>query len=363
MKKTFQRIGVVVPLLVALMADPLRAETLTTDKAPALAAIPAGLPPAQETHLRQRQTEIATHRTSFTAAMEAYNRTPRTGIVVGSAAEAQLNRQIAAVNSARAAYIAEVILLNREVAQAGERLRVIKAMTAYARQAADWSEEKKARIAVALNQLGFDGDEHVTDKMIRATWSIILARDPADGLTAAASAGDGPGFPGAGTQSHEDCAVFALANASGRPYGLVAASATELIRQAEWRPTTERVAPEQTIKRRGLNGGEVILLAETFGRTSVVASAEFAATLRAGRRILVNVVPANGDLDAGHEILLTKTFQHEGATWYTVMDSNQAPDRFLYLTHQELSIILQENGVTFEPESGQTPALLRENQP
>jgi len=337
------------------------AATLATDKAPPIAAIPAGLPENQAIPLRKQLAELADSKAAFGAAMEGYNHTPRTDIVVGSAQEANLNRQIEAVNQARADYIAAVKQFNRDVALAVEGQRVLKAMRAYANQIGEWSEQKKARVDAALGQLGFDGDPDATRSQIRETWARILARDPARGLAAEAAAGDGPGFPGAGTQSHQDCAVFALANAAGRPYGLVAASAAELIRNATWRPAAERAAPEQTIARRGLNGGEVIILAETFGEATVVASADFASSLRNGHPILVNVVPASGNMKAGHQIVLTKTFQHDGDTWFAVRDSNQAPDKLLYLSFQELGTILQENGVMFQAEPNRTAPLLRDN--
>jgi hypothetical protein len=344
--------------LFALASAP--AATLATDKAPTIAAIPAGLPENQAIPLRKQLAELADFKAAFGAAMDNYNHTPRTAIVVGSAQEANLNRQIEAVNQARVDYIAAVNGFNRDVALSAEGLRVIKAMKAYASQIAEWSEQKKARVGTALGQLGADGDPDATRGQIRETWARILARDPARGLAAEAAAGDGPGFPGAGTQSHEDCAVFALANAAGRPYGLVAASAAELIRNATWRPADERAAPEQAIARLGLNGGEVIILAETFGQATVVSSADFAKLLQGGNRILANVVPASGDLKAGHEIVLTKTFQHDGDTWFAVMDSNQAPGKLLYLSTHELGTILQENGVMFQAEPNRTSPLLRE---
>lgn len=73
----------------------------------------------------------------------------------------------------------------------------------------------------------------------------------------------------------------------------------------------------------------------------------------------MNVVPEDGNVEGGHEVVLTKAFQHSGETWYEIMDSNQGPQRRLYLSAKELNTILQENGVTFRPEPGTTPKLLR----
>lgn len=358
-----QRIFAAALLCLLVTAGPARAATLATDKAPDLAALPAGLQPEQTALLKKQLAEITELRTAFSTAMADYNGTPRTGIVVGSVQEAELNRKILTVNNARAAYISAVKLFNQAVAaeRAGmkTRLRFIKLMSDHVHRLDDWDKQKKERVAAALNDLGADGDLEVTTPMVQESWKHILARDPAKDLPAEAAQGEGPGFPGAGTQSHEDCAVFALANAAGLPYGLVAARATNLISQAEWRPAVQRAAPEQAIARAGLNGGEVIILAEAFGQATVVPSKDFAATLREGGRILVNVFPPDGDLEGGHEIVLTKTFQHAGETWFTLMDSNQAPDRVLYLSAKELHTILQEKGVLFHPEPNRTPSLLR----
>ena len=82
----------------------------------------------------------------------------------------------------------------------------------------------------------------------------------------------------------------------------------------------------------------------------------FAATLRAGRPILVDVIPAGG---GGHEVVLTKTFTHNGETWFEMMESYQDPMQRLYLSQHELDAIVQERGVAFRSEPGTTPQLLR----
>lgn len=102
------------------------------------------------------------------------------------------------------------------------------------------------------------------------------------------------------------------------------------------------------------------MLAESFGQAEVVPSSEFAKTLSAGRPIMVNVVPPGAKPNSGHEVVLTKTFQHGGETWFVMVDSNQGPQRRLFLSSSELNSILQENGVAFRPESGTTPSLLRD---
>src|SRR5947207_5028933 len=59
-------------------------------------------------------------------------------------------------------------------------------------------------------------------------------------------------------------------------------------------------------------------------------------TLFRSHRLLINVVPASGDVDSGHEIVLAKTFKHGSETWFAVMDSNQSPDKYLYFSLKEL---------------------------
>lgn len=338
-------------------ANPSQSETLSNEPAPRVVKISEGLPPDQDAAFKKQLADIATLRDQFNAAFEDYNKSPRSNIVVGSPQESELNNKVLTVNKARAAYISEVKKFNNEVGSAN-RLHAIKSMSAYA-QKLGWDKEKQSRVNAALNKLALDGDPDATSTTIRKAWANILARDSDKDLAAAAAQGDGPGFPGAGTQNGQDCAVFALANATGRPYGLVATGAAEIISKAEWRPAKEKAAPEQTLSSRGLNGGEVIILAELFGQVTVVPSGDFPKNLQAGHRIAVNVIPSDGDVDSGHQIVLSKTFQYRGETWFAMMDSNQSPDKLLYLNSKELNTILQENGIMFQSEPNRTPALLR----
>jgi len=220
-----------------------------------------------------------------------------------------------------------------------------------------WSAKERSRLDNALNLLDVDGAAATTDQ-IKDTWKEVLARGENGSFAREASQGEGVGFSGAGEQTkYQDCTIFALANAAGLPYGVVATRATELIRQGEWRKAYERADPQNSIERIGLNGGEVVMLAEAFGQAEVVPSSDFAKTLKEHRRVMVNVVPQGGK--GGHEVVLTKVFQHGGENWYEMMDSNQGPQRRLYLSHKELDVILQENGVAYRPDPQKTPMLLR----
>jgi hypothetical protein len=240
-----------------------------------------------------------------------------------------------------------------------ESVRVINAMNALAKQLG-WNADKLARLDTGLHKLSFDGDPNSTGAQVRGAWQDILARGQDADLVREVSQGDVLGFTGAGTQTvNNDCTVFALANAAGLPYGLVAARSTQLIHEGDWREANERANPQAMIEKQGLNGGEVVLLAEVFGQAEVVPSSDFAKTLNAGRPVMVNVVPADGHMNSGHEVVLTKTFQHRGETWFEMMDSNQGPQRRLFLSSKELDTILQENGVAYRPNPGNTPKLLR----
>lgn len=238
-----------------------------------------------------------------------------------------------------------------------ETARIINEMNALAKRLG-WSAEEQARLDKALNSLVSDGDG--TSAQSRHVWQNVLARGQGQGFAREASQGVGPGFPGAGKQTrYQDCAVFALANAAGLPYGVVAARATKLIGEGEWRDAAERANPQKIIEQKGLIGGEVVMLAEAFGQVEVVPSTAFAKTLKEGRPVMVSVVPVDGDFRNGHEVVLTKSFQRGGETWYEMMDSNQGSQRRLYVSAKELTTIQKENGVAFRPEPGTTTKLLR----
>jgi hypothetical protein len=247
---------------------------------------------------------------------------------------------------------------------APEDVRVIKGINALAKQLG-WSEDERDRLNLALNNLVFDISPKLDGAQIRLTWQAVLARSQDAGFMREAFPIGGSGFPpAAGKQTfNQDCAVFALANATGLTYGLVAARATKLIREGEWRSVRERADPQKLIEQKGLIGGEVIMLAEVFGQAEIVPVLDFVNTLKDGRPVLVNVVaPNTTDIRFGHEVVLTKTFQHGGGTWYVMMDSNQGLQHPLFVSAKELNMMLKENGIAFRPEPGTTPKLLREEE-
>jgi len=308
---------------------------------PALAAIPDGLSQKQTDALSQRKQVLETELKNFQAAGAAFN---------AKSADDQTDQEFSALQTRRSNYIQAVQDFNTEM----EDIRIALAINAYAKRT-HWEENKRARLESALKALRADGDDNATGVDIRQAWRDISSREQRADLLLAASKGDGPKIVWSGRQSHEDCAVFALASAAGLPYSVAATRAAELISQGDWRSSEERAHPQQAIESKGLNGGEIVLLAEDFGSAEVVQSSNFAKTLKSGRPVLIGVVPADGDLSAGHEVVLSKTFQQGGETWFEMMDSNH--DHPLYLSTKELSTILLYRGVAFRPEKGTVPKL------
>jgi len=334
MKKHLARCGLAVCLLVFSGA-------LAQTAIPALAKIPDGLTQKQMDALAQRKQVLETELKSFQAAAAAFN---------AKSADNQTDQEFNALQTQRSNYVQAVQAFNAEV----EDIRTAIAMNAYAKRM-QWEEKKRARLETALNALHADGDDNATDVDIRQAWRDISSREGQADLLRAASRGDGPKIVWSGRQSHEDCAVFALASAAGLPYSVAATRAAELIRQGEWRGAEERAHPQHAIETRGMIGGEVVLLAEDFGSAEVVPRTEFAKTLKSGRPVLIGVVPADGDLSRGHEVVLSKTFQQGGETWFEMMDSNH--DHPLYLSNKELGTILLERGVAYHPEERTVPKL------
>jgi hypothetical protein len=236
---------------------------------------------------------------------------------------------------------------------------VIKRINAHAMELG-WSAEKLWRLNKSLNDLVYIFDPSVTNYQLDHIWKNLKASSQDEGLAQKANLGFGPGMPGSGTQTgHNDCAIFALANAAQLPYGVVAARAGELLRAARWRTAEDRSDPRKTIERDGLIGGEVIMMAEAFGRAEVVAPSNFGKALKDGKTVLVNVRHKAGTPPKGHEVVLTKTFQHSGSTWYEMMDSYQGPLKRLYVSDKDLNSIIIEKGVTYSPDLGSVPWLLR----
>ena len=324
-----------------LLSKPAYAELI-----PALKVISAGFPSDVRDSLTKRKAELEKELKDFQAAAKVFN---------DKTAEQQTDEEYNALQAQRADYIIGVRVFNEEVVNSApkpgvdpERARIIKSMNALAKQLG-WSMEKQARLDKALNSLGVDGDPEENNDLISRTWQDVLARDDKNtDLVRDASQGRNSGIPWGIKQKNDDCAIYALATAVGElPYKIVE-RAVELIRHGEWRNDYERSNPQKrVIEGDGLMGGEVVLLAESFGQVEVIPSSDFAKTLKEGRPVLVNVT---GGSNSAHEVVLTKTFQHGGETWYVMMDSSQSEPGQLFLSAKELHMLLRENGVAFRPE-------------
>ena len=81
----------------------------------------------------------------------------------------------------------------------------------------------------------------------------------------------------------------------------------------------------------------------------------FAQALQEGQPVMVNVSVPGGE----HEVVLDKTFQYDGQTWYEMIDSNQGPMQRRYLSGEELNGILLEKGVAYHPNKGTVPRIFR----
>lgn len=320
---------------------------------PSLAAISPEIAAARP-ELATQRAMLQSERAGLRASSATHNKACE-AVEEGSAADNRCARELESLTEEADRHVEASRRFNERLLEAKGAL-IIRKMNALAKRLG-WSEAEQSRLNLALNALDLGGDLP-TAAQIKGVWEEMLNRSRNGEFARGAAMAGGAGLPGAGLQAaYQDCAVFALASATGLPYGVAAARAGELISQGEWRSAAERANPQKVIEAEGLNGGEVVMLAEAFGQVEVVGSADFARILQEGRAVLVNVVPEGGE--GGHEVVLTKTFQHAGATWYEMLDSNQGPIKRLYLNVQELNAILQENGVAIRPDPGTTTKLLR----
>lgn len=250
----------------------------------------------------------------------------------------------------------DTVLNNSGTDENDENSRLIKKINLLAEKLS-WPDDEQLRLKQALDSFNIDGEINLneSERKSRATkvWSTIESRGEIAQLKEKAMQEKGMSMPAAGQQSFQDCALFALANAAGLPYGIVAARAAKLISEAEWRSPEEKSNPQKVIKEEGLNGGEVLFLAEAFGQVEIIRSSDFEETIKGGRPVMINIIP-------GHQVVLSKTFQHNGKTWYEMIDSNlNGPWERRYLNDEELRVLITENGIAFKPEAGTVPKFLR----
>lgn len=196
---------------------------------------------------------------------------------------------------------------------------------------------------------------------IDAVWAAMNERLSDPQFAQAASQGRGPEIFLSGWQSgkFDDCVLFAIATATGQPYSVVAAHTNELVKVADWRNNFHRSDPEQVFSRRagGLNDYEAALVAEAFGQVQTVDPSDYAATLREERPIVIPVAAPN---EGFHELVLARTFRHDGLDWFEAIDSALEPGVRRYLSAAELAAIADAKGFTVKPETA--VPLLRNSQ-
>lgn len=217
-----------------------------------------------------------------------------------------------------------------------------------------WPADKQERLERALKDIGFEDQDELTAEKVQEGWQAVWKNADDKALIRAADRA-GPHLNTVSQQHGNDCAVAAMATASGLPYDDVAKEAKRLIQQGEWRHQAVRDDPQNALKQ-GLNGGEVILLAESLGKVEVVPSTKFQANLKRGQPVMVNVATVAASSQprgaeqapalAGHQVVLTKTFRNEGKTWYEMADTRYPDSRF-FITPEQLNLIIQEKGIAY----------------
>lgn len=325
-------------LVIAAFAGPVVAQ-----KIPATAVIPDDLPVKAKAELAPWRAKVETDRAELRARAAEQNKNCNPA-PPDATAKAKCREGQTKFNEDAESFGWEVAEFNLAV----KGYVVMAGLNALAKTLPGWTIEERARLDAALKALDEDGNATTSRADVRKVWADMMARG--DSLQAEAEKGYGPKLIGAGTQTnYSDCAIFALAGASGQPYEVVAARAAKLMSEGTWRDAAERANPQEAIEERGLMGGEVVMLAEALGKVEVVKSGDFAKTLTAGRPVMINVFPSGGN---AHEVVLSRTFTHNGETWFEMMDSNQGPIKRLYLSKSDLMKILKETGVTYRPDEG-----------
>lgn len=203
-------------------------------------------------------------------------------------------------------------------------------------------------------------DLQVPELQRRYAGTFAMDRATYAALRADARRGHGRDLIAEGFQSEDDCAVFALANATNTPYGVAAARALEVIRTAPWRSQEERTHPAQVFSEgAGLKGGEVDILAQSFGEGHRVGRGELEGQLQQGSAIIATIDMASDNVRGSHEIVITRSFQHAGQAWYEVLDSNASPSNCpacersrTYWPKADLEAVLNADGLAVTPKAG-----------
>ncbi|GAN00071.1 hypothetical protein U91I_03735 [alpha proteobacterium U9-1i] len=231
---------------------------------------------------------------------------------------------------------------------------IINQMRAHA-ASLGWAEDEQERLADTLVGLAQDVYD-LEPRLVRYLWNEAAEHSTDPAVAASAAAGQGPDLYASGWQTgrYNDCVIFAVATATGTPYGVVSARAAEFVRAAEWRTEAQRANPLSVFSSTsgGLNGGETVLLAETFGRSQAVPFEDFASTVRSGRPVIVSVWSSNGTTRNKHQVVVSRTFEHGGETWFEIINSSERdPNHRTRIRSYELDRLITEAGVTITPEA------------
>ncbi|MGD9981894.1 MAG: hypothetical protein AB7H66_04395 [Hyphomonadaceae bacterium] len=210
---------------------------------------------------------------------------------------------------------------------------------------------ERYRLDQALHTLR-PGRDWPDPMLVRQTWNRINGHSSDPDVLRSAAAARGPDLFSSGWQrgTFFDCTVFALATASGRPYGVVAAQAGEIIRRAGWRSAAERNDPQRVFTRAsgGMNGGEVVILTEQLGQVDIVRPENFVTTIQSNRPVLVSLAVSGAD---EHQVVLSRTFMHRGRVWYEMIDSGaETRGQRQFISDAELNGVMMENGIVYRPD-------------
>ncbi|TAL26956.1 MAG: hypothetical protein EPN97_18490 [Alphaproteobacteria bacterium] len=334
-------------------------------KEPSLPPVPENIPEPDQSRLKKQYDEAFQFKEKLNTRIRAMN-AKCTNIPEDTPKVTECREEDASISAEKTKYSGLKSDYLRALSGAGGVMKkkldpasekMIASMIKYSAQQG-WSKEEQSRLDESLRIVTLEKTKIGSRLEVANIWKAMRSRGPDSAPARAAAAGKGPGLHGAGKQSHQDCTIFALSNGAGLPYGVTAARAAEMLKKAEWRPATERKNPQATIENQGILAGEVAILAEAFGHAEVIPPSGFAKALEDGRPVITGVQMPGG----GHEVVLSKSFQHEGETWYEMMESNQEPDLRLYLSARQLDGILLDNGIIFHPDPGTTPQLLRKGE-
>lgn len=220
-----------------------------------------------------------------------------------------------------------------------------------------WTRVDEARVRNFLSSSPMPGWAY-DHALVSKTWAAVLEENP-DGTTIrnattfaspAVRSGTMVERQDFGQQATNSCALHAIANALQIPLTDVWSRTAEIFEAAYGGTTNERKDINVALSK-GLYSEEFAVIAESLGRIEVVGPKRFSALIAAGKPVLVHLAVPDTSGNMGHEVVLDRTFQMNGETWYEMVDSNQTGqwDR-RFLSASELNVLLKEKGLVVHPE-------------